>query len=296
MGFILTRKSCLLWLIWIEFKFQSRETYQNVISPLRCTLISASISEKQTRSEQCCHGFSYHINWCIYHFSGSVSSWRFLPRREDSNTCRDRMGHSVCPTPASCAAETVEAKRRSAWAAKLALRLLRVYLFFQIQMWPWWCCFYNENWFQDFQSEEPKPLACTSVPIPVLTLRNSAPGTRPGLLCLRGAEQKGLARALGAFCLSLASADLTANASTVPPAFSAVKLLCSKHLYIFNNRLKLYSRSSNVDVFCRALDKSWGFVCEFSAWVARPLSASSSHCLPCWSDPGNCRATVETSP
>lgn len=189
MGFIFTRKSCLVWLIWIEFKFQSRETYQNVISPLRCHLISASISEKQTHREQCCQGFSCHINWYIYHFSGLVSNGRFLPRQEESscsNTCRDRTGHPVCPTPGYCDAETVAAKCRSAWAAKLALRLLRVYLFFQIQMWPWWCCFYHENWLQGFQFEEPKPLACKSVPIPVLDPYWTPPqecgqGCSPGL-------------------------------------------------------------------------------------------------------------------
>lgn len=125
-------------------------------------------------------------------------------------------GAPVYATPGHRDADTVEAKCRSAWAAKLALRLLRVYLFFQIQMWPRWCCFYNENWSQDFQFEEPKPLACKSVPISVLDLSWTLPqecgqGCSTGV----GLSRVGLVRSLCAF--SLASANLTSNASTVHP-------------------------------------------------------------------------------
>lgn len=184
MGFILSRKSCLVWLIWIEFKIQSRETYQNVLSPLTGNLISASISGKQTRREQCCHGFSHHISWYIDHFF-----WFGFQQEGPScsNTCRDRMGHPGCPTPGSCDAETVEAKCRSAWAAKLALRLPRVYLFFQIVVL--------------FLQREPVPrlsvwrasatrLQASANPCAESVL-NAAPGMRPRLLRLRGAEQGG---------------------------------------------------------------------------------------------------------
>lgn len=170
--------------------------------------------------EQCCHGFSYHISCIFIIFLGRFpagGSFHCKEERSSSSTCRDRPGRPVRPTSGYRGAATAEAKGRSAGAAKLALRLLKVYLFFQIQMWPWWCCFYNENQFQSFQLREPKPPARRSVPVPVLNAGRAPPG--PAAKLLRGVWlSRGPGPSAGCLLLSLASADLTSNASTLPPS------------------------------------------------------------------------------
>ena len=55
-------------------------------------------------------------------------------------TPADRVGLCVCTASEYCDARITEVKCRCTGAAKACSKITEG-LFFQIQMWPWWCCF-----------------------------------------------------------------------------------------------------------------------------------------------------------
>lgn len=111
----------------------------------------------------------------------------------------------------------------------LALGLLKVYLFFQTEIWPWQYCFWNKSSFQNIQFEDPKPLACKSVPILVLNLHETIPQKwlrtchhpckayccqgRDGSFMHMLLRSMGLVVTLGALCHFLVFASLISNMS-----------------------------------------------------------------------------------
>lgn len=239
-------------------KVQSREKYQNFINLLRYNWTTLSILEKQIHRmnnaamdspKPSAHIFIIFL-FCFQLEISSAEGMALLFQNLQSGWV------TLCVQPAVLEWQKVGSYMQMyiLEVPKLAQIVLKVYFFFQIQMWPWQCYFQNESWFQNLQFEDPKLLACKSVPglwicmkpCPTPVEVPSQPcyalcwgaGQGHSLACHR---RVGLLGTLGAFCHFLVSDGLIST--NILQHFSLLKVWFFEHFYDFNNRLKLYSQS-----------------------------------------------------
>lgn len=213
-------------------------------------------------------------------FSCFVSSWRFRLLKEWPSCSK-----SCSQNGTLCVQRTVLGWQKVGSymqmyileVPKLAQTVLKVYFFFQIQMWPWQCYFQNESCFQNLQFEDPKPLACKSVPGLWICMKPCpTPAEVPSQPCYAlcwGAGQGhligvtlrrvGLLGTLGAFCCFLVSAVWFKT--TFPNIFLYWRSDSLSTFMILIIEWSCTAKASNV--FCGALDKPWGVTCELLAWM-----------------------------